>query len=66
MDFDYTENLHLLTGILDKAQKQFAKDIKLQGNVTNEERAQIAEMDRVIEIAHNTTSELARKAKSKK
>ena len=66
MDFDYTEHLPMLTDLLGKAQKQFAKDIKLQGNVTSEERAQIIEMNRVAEMAHDTTSELARKAKKRK
>ncbi len=66
MDFDYTKDLPLLSNMLENAMKQFGKDIKLQSNITDEDRAQISEMERVANMARETTNEIARKAKKRK
>lgn len=67
MDFNYFDNLDVLSDMLDKATKQFNKDVKLfKGDLTEEERAQIKEMDRVVKQANDTTAEVRRKASKRK
>jgi hypothetical protein len=67
MDFNYFDNLDVLSDMLDKATKQFNKDVKLfKGDLTEEERAQIKEMDRVVKQANDTTAEVRRKANKRK
>lgn len=67
MDFNYLDNLDVLSSMLDKATKQFSKDIKLvKGDLTEEERAQLVEMDRVVGQANDVAAEIRRKAKDRK
>ena len=67
MDFNYFDKLDTLSDILDQATKQFNKDIKLfKGDLTEEEKAQLVQMDKAVKEANGITAEVRRKASKRK